>query len=410
MWTIENEENYAAQCIEVTNLIQYSELDNLVGIPFAGYVALVSKGQYVPGDKVVIFPAECQLSEDLCKDHNLYAHKELNSNQEVKGYLGKNRRVKALKLRGIYSTALALPASDFNDPPVGTSFDTVDGIEVCRKYIIPVKHNTPKFTPKKEQAIEERYFPLHYDTAQYLRNSFKYNPDKPIYVSQKVHGTSWRGARTYKKRKLNLFERLAKKVGIPVEEYAMALVGGSRKVTKDPTDSDQNHYYSTDIWSNALERYGDLIPDNHIIYGELIGWVDENTPIQSGYTYDLKRGEYRLVVYRVAAILPDGTQVEYGFDAMQEFCRNRGLDSVPLLDIVYRTSEEDDEEFYSRWADHRFKDEGISQAIQLSDPDTVDEGVVFRQDGIVPLLTKLKGPVFYGYETKVLDEEKDILE
>ena len=29
---------------------------------------------------------------------------------------------------------------------------------------------------------------------------------------------------------------------------------------------------------------------------------------------------------------------------------------------------------------------------------------------IVPLLTKLKGPVFYGYETKVLDEEKDILE
>lgn len=107
MWTIENEENYAAQCIEVTNLIQYSELDNLVGIPFAGYVALVSKGQYVPGDKVVIFPAECQLSEDLCKDHNLYAHKELNSNQEVKGYLGKNRRVKALKLRGIYKIGRA---------------------------------------------------------------------------------------------------------------------------------------------------------------------------------------------------------------------------------------------------------------------------------------------------------------
>ena len=407
-YTIENDENYSAQCVEVTELISYPELDNLVGLPFAGYVALVSKHDFCVGDKAVVFPAECQLSDWLCRDRNMYTKAELNADPEAKGYLGKNRRVKAIKLRGVYSTALALPASLFGDPPVDTSFDTVDGKEICRKYVPPNTSKPAPFVPKKERSIEERYFPLHYDTAQFLRNSFKYDPDLPIYVSQKVHGSSARLSRTYRKRKLYPVDRIAKWFGVPVDEYEIALVAGSRKVTKDPEDAEQSHWYGTDIWTDAAKRYGDLIPDNHIVYGELIGWVDESTPIQKGYTYDLPRGEYRLVVYRVAAILPDGTQVEYSDPAMREFCKHRELDCVRLLNIVYRDSDYSDDILYNMYVDRRFLDERvpyIEEPIQLSDKGTVDEGVVLRQDGIVPLLTKLKGPVFYEHETKVLSEE-----
>ena len=408
IYTIKGNENYAAQCVEITSLIDYPELNNLVGISFAGYVALVSRNDYVVGDKVVIFPSESQLAPDLCEENNLYSKAEMNADPEAKGYLGKNRRVKAIKLRGVYSTALALPASLFGDPPVDIAFDTVDGKEICRKYVPPNTSKPAPFVPKKERSIEERYFPLHYDTAQFLRNSFKYDPDLPIYVSQKLHGCSWRGARTYRKRKLTFQDRIAKWFGVPVEEYEMALVAGSRKVTKDPEDAEQNHWYGTDIWTDAVKRYGDVVPDNHIVYGELIGWVDESTPIQKDYTYDLPRGEYRLVVYRVAAILPDGTQVEYSDPAMREFCKQRGLDCVRLMGVEYRDSEYDDDILYERYADRRYLDARVSfieKPIQLSNPDTVDEGVVLRQDALMPLLTKLKGPRFCEHETKVLSEE-----
>lgn len=556
-YTVSNgNENYAAQCIQVTDLISYPELDNLVGVSFAGYTALVNKNDVCSGDHVVVFPAETQLADWLCKNQNLYAQSEHNQDPQVKGYLGKNRRVKAVKLRGIYSTALVLPAELFGNPPVGTVFDTCDGKEVCRKFVPPRIRKSAPVVPKKVRSIEERYFPLHYDTAQFLRNIHKYEPHLPIYVSQKVHGcfrsstkvlladgttekigtlvrnkydgyvmgyedgrpkptkvlavhnngrnlgkwlrvmvsgksnrttklvvtenhrffspdhdlsdsegyvradqlsvgdtllsiqpgenefytvqvlscddedthslrydlttetgnyvagnilvhnSSVRLSRTYRQRKLTMKDHIAKWFNVPVNKYEMSLVAGSRRVTKDPENLDQIHYYSSDIWTDAAQRYGDLIPDNHIVYGELIGWVDDNTPIQKGYTYDLAPGEYRLVVYRVAAILPDGTQVEYSDPAMREFCKQRGFDCVRLLAIKYSN----DENLADLYMDRRFLDENISlidTPIQLSDKKSVDEGVVLRQDGLAPLLTKLKGPVFYSYETKQLDAVAD---
>ena len=406
-YTVSNgNENYAAQCIQVTDLISYPELDNLVGVSFAGYTALVNKNDVCSGDHVVVFPAETQLADWLCKNQNLYAQSEHNQDPQVKGYLGKNRRVKAVKLRGIYSTALVLPAELFGNPPVGTVFDTCDGKEVCRKFVPPRIRKSAPVVPKKVRSIEERYFPLHYDTAQFLRNIHKYEPHLPIYVSQKVHGSSVRLSRTYRQRKLTMKDHIAKWFNVPVNKYEMSLVAGSRRVTKDPENLDQIHYYSSDIWTDAAQRYGDLIPDNHIVYGELIGWVDNNTPIQKGYTYDLAPGEYRLVVYRVAAILPDGTQVEYSDPAMREFCKQRGFDCVRLLAIKYSN----DENLADLYMDRRFLDENISlidTPIQLSDKKSVDEGVVLRQDGLVPLLTKLKGSVFYSYETKQLDAVAD---
>ena len=50
--------------------------------------------------------------------------------------------------------------------------------------------------------------------------------------------------------------------------------------------------------------------------------------------------------------------------------------------------------------------EGFSQALPLSDPKSVDEGIAIRRDGVIPLVTKAKGPIWYGYETNVLDEGK----
>lgn len=47
----------------------------------------------------------------------------------------------------------------------------------------------------------------------------------------------------------------------------------------------KNHFYSSDIWNNALEKYKTQIPKDFIIYGELVGYTPEGGMIQKGYTY-----------------------------------------------------------------------------------------------------------------------------
>ena len=408
-FTLEHEKNYAAQCITASEYIEFEELDNLVGLPWAGYVALVPKASATPGAKWVVFPAEAQFSADVAARLNLHAKAELNADTTAKGYLGKNRRVKALRLRGVSSTALALPAEHFGNPPEGTVFDTVDGAEVCRKYVVPTKHQTQSNRQEKLwRRVDNKFLPEHYDTGQWWRENSKFKPEDVVTVTQKIHGTSVRIGRTIVKRKLNWFERLLQRLGVPVASVEYDVVGGSRKVIKDPQSATQYHFYEVDIWTHAAQRYGHLLPDGVILYGELVGYVPEtDKPIQPNYTYNLAEGEYELYVYRVAVVTPDGGLYDLSWDGVVEFCNDRGLKAVPELwrGFVQDFGPEG-------WMDQRFKDLGFDQAVPLAAQSPVDEGVVVRRDGLTPFALKIKGPRFYEHETMLLDleEEKDELD
>ena len=72
-----------------------------------------------------------------------------------------------------------------------------------------------------------------------------------------VHNSSVRIARTIVKRRLSWWERLAKRLGVTVAETELAVVGGSRRVIKDPRDPSQRHWYGegNDIWTQAALDY-----------------------------------------------------------------------------------------------------------------------------------------------------------
>ena len=212
-FSVEHDLNYAAECVQIEQLIELDNLDNLVGLPWRGYTALVPKSHKV-GDRVVLFPAESQLSEALAFGQDLYSDKKRNLHTDVKGYLGNNRRVRAIRLRGCTSSALALPAYLFGDPEPGTVFDTVDGTEVCRKYTRP--HKEPRTQVKKERAIDERVFPMHYDTRQFMRYPDEIPPGASMTVTQKLHGTSVRFGWAPVARELKWYERLAQRLGVLV--------------------------------------------------------------------------------------------------------------------------------------------------------------------------------------------------
>lgn len=404
--------NYAATVVEIKALVPLKGRDRIVGAPLFGSQAIVGIDTEV-GTIGLYFPAETQLSHEYASNNNLYRHGNLNVNEKEVGYFDNNRRVKAIKLGGHRSDAIFMPLKSLlamgvsqdtiDSLKVGDTFDKLDGREVCRKYLnkIPGENRLDKNASKKFTRVESKFMPEHYDTDNWWRNEDKVPSEAQVIVTQKLHGTSIRIGRTVVQRRLSLRERIAKRLGVRVAETEFDAVYGSRKVIKDFNNPNQDHFYGTDLWSEIGKRYDDVIPENFLVYGEVIGWVPgTESPIQKGYTYDLARGEAELYVYRVAIITNQGRMADLSWDAVMRFCEETGLKYTPEL---WRGAKKD---FVAEeWIDTELSRNFI-QAVLLSDQKSVDEGVVIRTDaGAAPYLLKAKSPIFLQWETKMLDEE-----
>jgi len=399
--------NYCATVIRIHNLVDCIGLDKLVSIPAFGYSALVSKDHHI-GEIGVLFVTETELSDDFCRANNLYRDAELNTDKEQSGYIENNRRVKSLKLRGNTSTALFMPLScfaylgaNFEDFKEGDTFTHINGNEVCRKYVIKEIRQYSKgnkVSKKKFSRVESIHFIEHYDTENYWRNKHKIKDNDWIIVTAKLHGSSGRFGNTIVKRRLSIMDRVAKFLGVKVQETEFDTLAGSRRVIKDIKSNDNfDHYYDCDLWNQKLQEIKDIIPKNIQIFGELIGWSGKKA-IQPQYTYNVKPGNIDLYVYRIAMLNENGYYVDFSWDQVKEFCNKNGLLYVPEIWQGYH--KDFDESIYMN---RRFYDTGLKQCIPLSNINTVDEGICIRVEGITPSIYKAKSPEFFLFESKQLD-------
>lgn len=397
--------NYAATVFRVGTPVTLAGLDNLDGIPTFGHQALTQKGKAV-GDLVIAFTAETALSGEYAAANDLYRESELNADPLAKGYLEKNGRIRAIRLRGHTSNALLMPLSSVEYTGVdwlkfqeGDTFDQLNGHPICEKYIVPVKPTNNPARTKLEKAFKRvttKQFPEHLDTDNYWRNKHLLEPGREVVVTQKLHGTSIRVGNVPVLRELSRRDRWAKRFGVKVVEHEHAVVFGSRKVIKD--------FYASDIWTEFGKTIAELIPEGMIVYGELIGWTPDGKPLQKNYTYHLPKGACELYVYRVAHVNRLGNMADLPWDGVKAFCTARGLSWVPEL---YRTRPEGLEATVDALMNERLADRGgwVDVPLIVSSHKTVDEGVVVRQDGLVPVLLKAKSPLFLEHETKMLDAE-----
>lgn len=406
--------NYAAVVVQVNHINELDNCDNVVGVPVFGYQAIVSKDVQV-GDLMLFFPAESQLSVQYAYENNLHRHGDRNKDEAKQGYLEDSRRIKALKFRGHQSDALLMPIDSLNyikgiDLKVGDTFDKINGNDIVQKYFVKPKGEARinKNAVPKVRRVDAKFMPEHYDTDQYFRNRDHVPENADIVVTQKLHGTSIRIGNTIAKRKLGWKDRLAKRFGVRVADTEFAHVYGSRKVIKDINDPDQDHFYGHDLWTEIGSSIDDLVPDNFILYGEVIGFLKDGRPIQKNYTYDLGEGQHRLYIYRIAVITNQGRVIDLSWDGVKHFCEEAGLNYVPEL---WRGKHKDF--IAEEWIDKRYVDEGYAQAVQLSThkKGIVDEGVCVRTDaGVAPYILKAKSPLFLQHETKMLDEEAEDVE
>lgn len=403
---------YCATVVEIKNVEPIEGKDRIQTATFFGYNAIVSKDSGV-GTIGIMFPSETQLSEEYCKNNNLYRDSTKNLDQDKKGYIEDNRRVKAIKFAGVRSDCLFMPLSsigytgyDYESLNVGDQFDMVGKHEVCKKYTKPKRQTSrsKKLLEKKESRTDKKYIPEHIDTDNYFRAAHTIRRNERIVVTQKLHGTSVRIANTYVKRTPSLVDKIARFFGAKIEEYEYDYIYGSRRVIKDP-NKEQQHYYGTDVWVEASNALNGLLPKGFVVYGEIIGWKEKGSPLMKNYTYNLHEGTKELYVYRVAHVNIDGVLVDLSWSQVKNFCNAVGVKHVPEI-WVGRHDNFNAEDFL----DKKYSEDINVNCVPLSEGSPCDEGVCVRVEGIVPKIYKAKSPMFLAHESAMNDEGAEDIE
>jgi hypothetical protein len=415
----DDSKNYTGVVVKLQNTQPLEGLDKLVGTTVFGNLCIIPK-EYKVGDLFVFFPSETKLSKDYLSKNNMYRENTFNIDPSEKGYFEENGRVKAIKFKGNKCTGLLMPVASLTvldkniNVSEGDEFNEINGIEVCRKYIVHKEQSkTSGIKPGKilDEIVDSKMFPEHMDTEHLFKNLSSIKPEDVISISIKLHGTSERVGYTKVKRNLNWKERLAKFFGVKVQEEEYDYVVGSRRVVKSVGFENlpgKNHFYEEDLWTKvAKEFFEGKLNKGEMVYFEVIGKDYTGADIQKEYSYGF--GKPTVAVYRISNINDQGIEIDLTVDQMIERCKQLNLIHVPIVckNVTYEqylsyalaipdNKERVEEHFKSRYLDKP----------SFLDSNVVEEGICLRVEKYPrPKIYKLKSPEFLIHEGKLADKE-----
>lgn len=341
----------------------------------------VAKDKYTEGEIGVYFPVDLQLSMEFCEKNGLLAVYENGINISG-GYMDPSKRnVKAIKLRGEQSDGLFLPLScleytgvDMDTLNIGDTITTVNGHEICRKYIPRGKHprtaagGAGKRTKRRAKRSIAPVFYEHIDTEQLAYNLHMFKSGDLIEITRKLHGTSARTSHTkvLKGFKRNLLDIILRREGTPI--YDWGTVSGTRRTVLDTFDG--GFYGSNEFRKPYHDFFDGKLLKGETVYYEIVGFTHDGGPIMGvcnnkklndkefvkkyGETttfsygcaprpvYEVKthtdgsteqtllRPQNDIYVYRMTMTNEDGEVVEYTPDQMRHRCMYMGVKTVPV--------------------------------------------------------------------------------
>lgn len=353
------------------------------------------------GEIGVYFPVDGQLSVEFCQVHDLMRRKDENGNP-AGGYLDPDKRnIKAVKLRGEKSDGLFMPFSclaytgvNLDDIDVGDTITTVNGHEICQKYIPKSNSKSHQGTGNRTRKRKDPIAPLfqeHADTEQLAYNLSAFKPGDEIEITLKMHGTSQRTAHLpalcgykdpwyYKVYNWAWFNwnRLTRKHDLYTTingfkhknpNYEYDYVSGTRRVVLDTYDG--GFYGSNEFREQHAKVFEGKLWKGETVYYEVVGFTHTGAPIMasapnskvSDKEFTKKYGKETvfsygccantkismdgeafntsncvnapkqsdIYVYRMTMTNEDGEVVEYTPDFMRYRCELMGVKTVPVL-------------------------------------------------------------------------------
>ncbi len=411
--------NYIATVVEIDNIIELENCDNIQATSIFGNSVIVSKDVQV-GDKGIFFPVETKISSEFLSHNSLYRDKTLNRDKERAGFFELNGRIRCMKLRGYKSEGFWIPidslqglVNDISKFEIGIEFDHINGNKVCEKYMIPVKTQSQNQGQKKKDIAEKfdklvsGQFSFHIDTSQLGKNVHKIKPDDVISITKKLHGSSFISSYILCNRKLTIRDKVAKLFGVNIQDKEYDYIYASRKVIKNRFIIKQhNDYYKEDIWGTAHKELEPFLEKGMTIYGEVVGFLKAGGYIQKKYDYGCKPTEHKNYIYRITTTNEDGTVFEWSMLQIQQWCKQKGLNAVPLL-YYGRARDLFNIPITEHWNQEFLKnlqDFYLEIKCTICQNDVWDEGIVVRVESLDIEPYKLKSFNFVAEESKALDK------
>ena len=373
--------SYNAYIAKLTNLRPHPNADRLkLGDCFGNTVCVGL--DYAEGMIGVYFPTDGQVSLEFAEVNNLLRKKDEAGNN-IGGYMDPNKRnVTAIRLRGEKSDGLFLNLScleytgvNMDDLDVGMPFTTINGHEICQKYI--PRRNPPKTTgqggnrTRKKKVNIAPLFAEHADTEQLAYNLSAFKPGDEIEITLKMHGTSQRTGYlpVLKGYKRTFWDWLFRREGVPMYEYGY--VSGTRRVVLENYEG--GFYGDNSFREQHSKKFEGKLWKGETVYYEVVGFTDTGTSIMGqcnnkklndkefikkygetttfsyGCCPEGKKVMYRedelgifsipieipqsdIYVYRMTMTNPDGEVIEYTPDFMHYRCEMMGVKTVPVME------------------------------------------------------------------------------
>lgn len=401
---------YCGYITTIEGLRKHSNADRLQCATIFGNNVIVDL-TFSERERVVYFPTDGQLSEEFAVSNNL-VRKMDSFGRNIGGYLDPDKRnITAIKLRGEKSDGLVLKLSvlekytDISKLADGERISVLNGKEICKKYI-PKSNRSESVCgtmdkPLKKSKTSSSYpqFFEHKDTAQLAYNKNAFMQGDTIYLTQKLHGTSFRVSNTVKVTKKERPWWIKRLFGVQdkVEKH-YSVVSGTRRTVLDSDGS----WGSNEFRKKYNTLFDGRLPKGMTVYGEIVGWVNNETPImprcnnsrmkdkeflkmygdETVFTYGCKSGENKCFIYRITVTNEDNVTIELPTEDVMNWCKKLGVNYVPLLEKFIYTTWEDLNERCNKYLD-------IPEP--LSGGAHVTEGVVVRIDN---------RPTFTAYKAK----------
>lgn len=366
--------------VKVNELRKHPNADRLNIATFFGNDTCVSL-DVVKGEIGIYFPVDLQLSEEFCLENHLLRKKPDGTPDT--GYMDpKKRNVTAVRLRGEKSDGLFLSLKcvaytgiNLDELNIGDTVTTLNGHEICKKYIPIRKHHSADNRVNKTRKKKVPIAPLfveHADTEQLAYNMGAFKNGDLVEITLKMHGTS--GRTGYLPRLVNIVPTNVFAVFCEIKDrnrklnklqkamiayfdkhsrpkYDWGLVSGTRRTVLDSFDG--GFYGSNEFREKHEKVFEGKLHKNETVYYEIVGFTDDGTPIMPkasnkklnnkefikqygketifSYGCDPDNKKSDLYVYRMTTTNEDGDVVEYTPDFMRYRCEQMGIKCVPLL-------------------------------------------------------------------------------
>lgn len=347
---------YKASVVRLKNVREHPNADRVkLATVFGNQIVIRLNSN--EGDLGIYFPSDGQLSDEFCRNNNLYRKAELNIDSNQTGMFDENRRVRAQRFRGEISDGFWIPLSTvvisgIDSLNEGDEFDTLDGVPICNKYVNQAtvklaKENLKKSTRKAKTSI---MFKEHFDTAHFGKYLHEFNSGDTIIITEKLHGTSGRVGHVLVDRELSFKDKIAKRLGIPVKESEWKYFHGSRRVVLDESKKETSFHDPT-IREKAFKIFEGNLRKGETVFFEIVGYEPSGASIMPSvstkklgdseftkrygetmnYSYGCPAKECDVYVYRMTFTDVDGHSVDYSWNDVVKRCNEIGVKTTPHI-------------------------------------------------------------------------------